>query len=479
MKKILIINPPIRLTDKPRHIPHGLAILANVIRKKIGIKPYFLDLNAFRYDDKQVESILSSISFDFVLIGGLIPVYRRIILLSKLIKDRNPSAVIIAGGSAAMSVPEILLQNSEVDIVCAGEGEKVMVELLEALANDSLSDVKNVKGFYFKINGEIVFSGESDLLMNLDEESSIPAYDLLPMDIYLSNPCVGIGRDIDFITSRGCPFQCTFCYQPWGQKFRAHSVDFIIDTIRHLKNKYNIDFISFLDDEFIAKKQRVYEFCEKRNRYFPDLLWSCTGRVNLINEDITKCMRESGCVAVQYGFESGSEEILKSMKKGVTLQQMEKAIDLGRKHGLLIPASFIIGMPGETDKTCKETVNFCCKNNISLNSLMFATPYPGTELFEYALRKGIIDKNKIHEFVMGLEDARDFTVNLTDYFSDEELVEKRLEMIVDVDSSIKKLSFNALNQKRSALFGSLAGSFMSQSEEDMVHRSKHGGLDCF
>ena len=131
--QILIINPPIRLTDKPRHIPHGLATLANVIRKNLGITPEFVDINAYRYDNEQVESILRSIEFDVVLIGGLIPVYKRIILYADMIKGINHDAVIIAGGSAAMSVPQLLLQNSNVDVVCAGEGEKVILDLLEGL----------------------------------------------------------------------------------------------------------------------------------------------------------------------------------------------------------------------------------------------------------------------------------------------------------------------------------------------------------
>lgn len=476
--KILFINPPIRLTDKPRHIPHGLAILASIVRKKMGITPDFVDINAHRYDDGKVESILRSKDFDVVLIGGLIPVYKRIIKYADMIKGINPRSVIIAGGSAAMSVPELLLRNSKVDVVCAGEGEKVIVELLKGLKEDSLKDLTHIKGFYYKIDGEIVSSGKPDLLEDLDAESDIPAYDLLPMDIYLANPIIGFGRDIDFISSRGCPFQCTFCYQPWGRKFRGHSVDFMIDAIKRLRSNYKIDFVSFQDDEFMGNPRRVYEFCEKVQSSIPGFLWSCAGRVNLINDDIVGAMRDAGCVSISYGFESGSPRLLKSMKKAVTIEQMEKAVRTNRKYEMMLPISFIIGMPGEDNASCRETVEFCVRNNIPLKSMMFATPYPGTELFEFAVGSGRIKREDIHSFVMKLEDARDFTINLTDDFTDAELIAKREEMMNEVNSKVRPFPQHETDRRLRSLFGGLVADYLN--DEGLVkHRAEHGGIDVF
>ena len=477
--KVLIINPPIRLTDKPRHIPHGLAIIASVIRKKTGISPEFIDVNAHRYSRKEVEAILKSVPFNVVLIGGLIPVYKRIIDYADMIKEINPKAVIIAGGSAAMSVPELLLQNSKVDIVCAGEGEKAIVELLKKLKSTGFTkDLTSVKGFYFKINGEIYCSGKADLLNDLDAESEIPAYDLLPMDIYLSNPIVGLGRDVDFISSRGCPFSCTFCYQPWGRKFRAHSPDFVMNVLKYLRKNYDIDFISFQDDEFLADKSRVYEICSKIKDQIPDLLWSCTGRANVIDDDLARAMRNANCAAISYGFESGSSKILKSMNKMVTVEQMEKAARINRKHGMMVPVSFMIGMPEEDEETCAETLEFCVRNNILLKSLMFATPYPGTQIFDYALSTGRIKRDRVHDFVMSLEDARDFTVNLTNAFTDEQLIAKRNEMVNEVCSRVKPLPAKTYMKKLKNLFGSLADDYF-KDKALLNHRARHGGIDVF
>jgi len=481
---VLIINPPIRLSDKPRHIPHGLAILANIIRDKLGICPTFLDINAYRYTEDETERLIENTHFDIVLIGGLISTYGTIIRLSKFIRSMNPDAKIIAGGSAAMSMPKALLENSEVDIICTGEGEITVVELLGRLEKDLNAHLDDITGICYKKNsnkGEIGCTQPRPLMQNLDKQSALPAYDLLPMEIYLSNPAVGIGRDVDFVSSRGCPYHCTFCYQPWGRKLRVHSVDFVVNAIKFLKENYDIDFITFQDDEFMANKGGVGEFCEKRNRFFPGLLWSCTGRANVVarDEQIVKLMRNSGCVLISYGFESGSQRILDGMKKMQTIEEMEKTVEISRKYGLPVPASFIIGMPGDDDKSCQETVDFCIRNKLTLDSLMFATPYPSTEIFDYALRRGRIDREHIHEFLMKLGDARDFTVNLTDYFSDEELANKREEMMKAVRENYDEfITPEEINTKMKDLFGSLLDKYRID-EKDLEHRMKHGGMGIF
>jgi anaerobic magnesium-protoporphyrin IX monomethyl ester cyclase len=474
---ILIINPPIRLSDKPRHIPHGLAIIANIIRKKLGTTPRFLDLNALRLSDGATVKAIAKEPFDVVLIGGLIPVYKRIIKLAAIVKKINPRAIVVAGGSAAMSAPETLLAHSDVDVVCAGEGEQVVVELLCGLSDYPIRELTGITGFYFKIGDDVIFSGSPPLLNDLDLQSDIPAYDLLPMEIYLANPVVGMGRDIDFISSRGCPFKCTFCYQPWGRKFRGHSVPFIIDALKYLHKIYAVEFISFQDDEFMAKRNRVFEFCDAVKSALPGLRWSCTGRVNLVEDEIVGVMREAGCVSISYGFESGSPRMLKSMKKGVTVEQMEEAVRLTRKHKMMLPVSFIIGMPGENEESCRETVELCVRNNLPLKSMMFATPYPGAPLFDYAVGTGRIPSDRIHEFIYSLGDARDFTVNLTDSFTDYELVAKREAMITEVMGRITPLSSDETMARMKHLFGELIT--VGGDEADIRHRAEHGGLDIF
>ena len=144
----------------------------------------------------------------------------------------------------------------------------------------------------------------------------------------------------------------------------------------------------------------------------------------------------------------------------------------------MLPVSFIIGIPGEDDESCKETVEFCVKNEIPLKSIMFATPYPGTKLFDLAVSTGTINKERIHEFILKLEDARDFVVNLTDAFNDEQLIAKRQEMIDDVCVRVKPDSVQVCNKKLTALFGNLIDDYL-KDEVLLKHRATHGGIDIF
>ena len=179
-----------------------------------------------------------------------------------------------------------------------------------------------------------------------------------------------------------------------------------------------------------------------------------------------------------YGFESGSPRMLKSMNKIATVEQMENVVRINRKYGMMLPVSFIIGMPGEDDESCSETVEFCVRNEIPLKSIMFATPYPGTQLFEFAVSSGRIRKDKLHDFVVKLEDARDFTINLTDNFSDEQLIAKRQEMIDDVCARIKQDSVEVSDKKLRNIFGNLVDDYL-KDESLVKHRAEHGGIDIF
>jgi len=475
---LLIINPIIRPNEKPMCIPHGLAILANIVRKRFpDINITFLDINGYRYTEQQVKQIIRTTDFDVVFIGGLIPVYKQVIDLSEYIKQVNPNATIVAGGSVAMSVPEELLRHSKVDIICMGEGEVTGLEIIKTLNNGS--KISDIDGITYLKNNKFIKTPTRQFIKDLDTESALPAYDLLPMDIYTNINVLGMGKEIDFVTARGCPYNCSFCYQPWGHKQRLHSIEFMKRAIRHLVYEYDIDFIAFMDDEFMANIKRLNEFLDIRNKYFPDLYWSGTGRTNITvkHEDLIKKCRNSGCVDISYGFESGSPKMLKSMHKAQTIEMMEKTIQITRKYGLPTATSFIIGMPGETKETCKETLDFALRNNISLASLMFATPYPGTEIFDFAVKTGRI--TDVHKFALSLKDARDFVVNLTDDFTDEELITKRQEMIdLSNENYYKFITRDQIKEKIKDLFGPLMDK-TNFDDKDLENRMKYGGIGMF
>jgi radical SAM superfamily enzyme YgiQ (UPF0313 family) len=163
------------------------------------------------------------------------------------------------------------------------------------------------------------------------------------------------------------------------------------------------------------------------------------------------------------------------MHKSQTPEMMEKTVKISRKYGLPVSASFIIGLPGEDEESCKETTDFCLKNNISLASLMFATPYPGTEIYDFAIRTGRI--KDVHQFALSLRDARDFVVNLTDAFTDQQLIDKRREMMeLTRENYYKYITRDQVRQKIKDLFGSLYKEF---DDKELESRMKYGGVGMF
>jgi len=170
--KVLIINPPIRLDDKPRNIPHGLAILANILRQKFRCQILFVDWNAYRYSIEKIKAIIKSFPCDVAMIGGLIPTYKYLIKISNIIKKYHPKTKILAGGSAAMSIPKVLLENSMIDVVCTGEGEVTIVRLIESFQQEENPDFSAIRGIAYSDNeGKILVNEPEPLIQNLDQDS--------------------------------------------------------------------------------------------------------------------------------------------------------------------------------------------------------------------------------------------------------------------------------------------------------------------
>lgn len=434
--KVLFINPIVRIKDDPRHIPHGLAVLAAVLRKA-GYDIEILDINANRYTAEQVKDKLSNLDFDVVGIGCIVSVYRELKWIAEYLKTIRPEVPIIVGGSVGSSIPELVLEKTKVDVVCIGEGEETLQEYLQCLSTGR--DYSDVKGLAFKRGGKICFTPSRPLIKDLDS-LPIPAYDLLPIEIYVNNCAVGFGRELDFVSSRGCPYDCVFCYQPFGQTFRSHSADYVLNVIEYLKKSYDIDFLYFADDEFMGSNKRVYEFARKKmdNPITRDVRWSCCGRVNLVNLELYKLIKSAGCTFVGYGFESGSDFILKKIHKRITSAQQKEAVRVTKESGLRFGCSFMLGFPWETYDTARATVDLCIDAQIPLSALLFATPYPKTQLFEYCWNKGILNDSNFEDFILGMGDVVDLQLNITENFSDKQLLDLRDNMIAEVKANVPK-----------------------------------------
>lgn len=433
--RVLLINPPIREWAKPNCFPLGLGYLSSVLLKS-GHELEILDINACRYSQKEVEKRIKITEYDLAGIGGIITTYRYVKWLISILKKYHPHQNIIVGGSLGSSIPQLMLERNEVDIVCIGEGEATIKELVNFIEDGR--DLSLVQGIWFKDEtGSIHANKNREPIRNLDD-LPLPSWDCFPLDIYLNNPVGAPNRNkwtdgastndmplsMNLSGSRGCPYKCTFCYHDFmGQGYRHRSAQNIIEEIRILHSNYGIKYFHFIDDTFVMSRRFVYQFCQEinnlRRQLGSNITWGCNGRVNLMTEDLIAAMANAGCISIGYGIESGSQKMLDIMRKEATVEQAKEAVKLTQEYLGWADCSFMIGLPGETRETIQETVDFCKELNLAPEVIFFATPYPNTELYRLALQLGRIKDEETYIQQLG-EQGEVISVNFTN-FSDEEL----------------------------------------------------------
>ncbi len=444
--KILLINPPIREWAKPNVFPSGLGYIVSVlVRDNHEVR--VLDINAYRWNKEKVEELIKHADFDVAGIGGIVTTYKYVKWLVSVLKQYHPAKKIVIGGSVGTSIAQIVLENNPADIVCMGEGEETVGELIHTLAEGK--DLSKVSGIWFKdAAGKIHKNQSRQPIKNLDN-IPVPAWDYFPMDIYLNNPIGAPNRNkwldgsiqdqgllsMNLFATRGCPYRCIYCYHDFmGQGYRQRSAENVLKEIEVLYEKYKVQYFHFIDDEFVMHKNFVYDFCQKikffSNKVGKKITWGCAGRVNLMTEDLIMAMVDSGCLLIGYGIESGSQKILDLVNKQVSVEQAKQAIRLTKKHLGWADCSFMIGYPGETRETLQETIDFCKELDLAPEVIFFLTPYPGTELYRMALEQGKIKDEE--EYVLGLgEQGEKIRVNFTD-FSDDELYAMQSDMIEEL-----------------------------------------------
>lgn len=420
--KILLISPLLTPFRKPGIYNIGLGYIASVLIEN-GHNVEILDIEGYRYIKTKVLSIIKKTNCDIIGIGTLITGYRYLKWLTKEIKKIKPNVPIILGNSVGTTIPEIAINNLSIDIIVIGEGEVTILEVVDAL--EQKKDLSNIQGICFKKNGQIIRTPNRELIKDIDT-LPMPAWNLFPQEIYMNKyknsslekrlpPPIGV-----ISTSRGCPFHCTYCYHPFQyQKVRYHSAERVIEEIKALKQNYNIKSFMFADDLSIVSAKRIFKICDLLEKEKLNLKWIVSGRVDLITEELLRKMKNAGCQVISFGIESGSQKILDNIKKQVTVLKAKKAILLCNKIGIYPGTSFMIGNVGETRETVLESVSFITKYIAEPVFFFITTPYPETELFNYAEERGLI-KDKIKLFENYGEQGSQIHVNFTE-MSDEEL----------------------------------------------------------
>ncbi len=370
--------------------PFCLHYLATTLLKE-GYTVKIVDMTAEQLKKEDLVQIVKKESPGIVGITATTLSYFHTMKIAEALKADNPDTTVVVGGPHVTTRPVESLQETDgIDIVVYGEGDYTIVELAHSII-DGQKPLEEIKGIAYRRNGSVQKTPPRPFIENLDE-LPFPAV-LLPMDRYMAHPVSG---------GRGCPNKCIFCAAGHlsGHTYRFRSAKSVIQEVKYVHDTFGIAFFFFTDDTFTVEKERTFQICEEIKKEGLDIEWTCEARVNTVSKEMLQKMKETGCIGIQFGVESGVQKILNSIKKGITVGQVKRAvtdtIDVGMST---ITCSFIVGHPEDTVETVKETFDFVMYlkhlapergSKVKVTTpFLITVPYPGTYLYENAHELGI------------------------------------------------------------------------------------------
>lgn len=356
-----------------RFPPLGLGYIAGYL-KKHGIAVEIVDCT-FLSLDKALEKVRRS-NPRIVGIQVMFSMKEKAVQMAQIL--RKNCELLVAGGPLPTSNPDDFLQFF--DVVCIGEGEETMLELVNAVQKGE--ELRKVKGIAYRENGKTMLTPSRDFMKNLDD-IPFPARETFDNRAYQRYYSTNFGyTTTSVMTSRGCPFECDFCSRPvFGNTFRSRSDQNIAQEVEAV-HKLGYERVWFADDCFTLGRKRLLSICDELVRRHVSIGWECLSRVDTIDREVAERMKKAGCVRVFFGIESGNDSILKIMNKQITTRQAREAVHICKKAGIQVGAFFILGYPGETDRTILDTVDFASSLPLDYLSFTFPYPIPGTPLFE-------------------------------------------------------------------------------------------------
>lgn len=377
--KVLLLNPPpkrvLEKKDVPRYQHIGIGYLVSAV-EEAGHDVKVIDAKLDRMSPEKVIEEIEAYSPDILGVSAMTHEIETAAFIVREYKKIDKTVNTILGGVHITALPEETLKRyMDIDAGIIGEGERALPRIIKVIESGS-RDFSDIPGVVYRDKLGQIRQNESQWIEDLD---SLPR----PNWRYFKN-----AKDYIIITSRGCPYSCVFCMQASGKKVRRRSGYKVIEEIERVIEEKKPERFLFYDETFTLDKKKVYEICDSliKKGLNKSIKWSATTRVDAVDRDMLIKMKEAGCDHIEFGVESGNEEMLKRIKKGITKSQAENAIKLAKELGFHTEAAFILGHPHENMETALETINFAAMLNPNVIQLGIMVPYPGTEVREMALR---------------------------------------------------------------------------------------------
>lgn len=406
MAKILLIAPPyLDLYGKiskaaGRYFPLGIAYIAAYLRKFGNHEVSMYEMETQKITGAAMLSIVKKNTPDVIGITCTTPTFSNAVQLASLLRTCT-RAKIVLGGVHVSAIPEHVINqyHDVIDFVVCGEGEITMLALCDAVHNGT--SVNSIPGIAFYENGRVVRTVSRSFITDLDS-IPFPARDLIPQHLFYPNlHNARRKRCFSLLTSRGCPFNCSFCASRIvsGVQYRVHSAEYVLAEMEMLKKDYGAQQLLITDDTFTLQKERLVKICNGMIKARLKLDWFCFAQVSSVNRDLLKLMKEAGCYSIGFGVESANQEILRKIGKAITPAIAYNAIHDANAVGLKTQAFYVFGVQDETLAEARETIAFAKKTNATLAFFNMLVPYPGTRDFDYYFSKNDLATIDWNEFV--------------------------------------------------------------------------------
>jgi len=389
---VTLVNPPYPLGSHqhPPFIPLGLGYIAAVLEEN-QFEVDVIDCQALKLTQEDFKNEIRKREPGIVGVTSTTLTYKSALQILKTAKEAYPNCVTAIGGPHATFWDENALKECpELDVVVRKEGENTMLELAQRV--EASKPYHDLIGTTCRKNENTVRNPDRPYIENLDE-LPFPAHHLFPLS-HLQK----YGKVIyPLTTSRGCTFWCNFCsaVRMFGRKYRMRSPQSVIEELEFLHKKYGASQFTFYDDAFSVDQKRAFQICEEIQKRKLKIMWDCETRVDMVTKELLEEMKKAGCLAVWFGVEAGSKQVLDAMAKGLTLEKTKNAFKMAKECGLMTVASVILGFPEETPETAWATIKFVEEIKPDDVGYYIATPYPGTPMFDYVKEKGWL---KIEDF---------------------------------------------------------------------------------